>query len=340
MRAKLTISVLLFLGSAGAAYVFISDGGPGDSRNSPSALENSNNVARETGGREDETAFLSALTKRRPEPIAIQHAEDFVTPDQNLALPPASAAVETVPAAVVPVPELSQALSLELPPRSGVSRSSAIAASVTARGPAASELVAQPERLPDVQNRGPGAPGTSRANAPVSRPQMLQVDVIAPPDRAPDPSISDRRVLASSDSLSPVTLSIGELLRRHGEPVEDDDLFYIHSVRGSDGQGLWGIIQQGVTRSLLTGVPVRETTGEDTLRVEIPSHADERLDDNSSSFLGRLIHEKVRHTYIYNFKRNRMGRNADVVRPGQEIVIVRFHPEELVSIYRHFRGRG
>jgi hypothetical protein len=31
-----------------------------------------------------------------------------------------------------------------------------------------------------------------------------------------------------------------------------------------------------------------------------------------------------------------MGQNPDMIRPGQELLIVRFTPEELVAIYKHF----
>ena len=39
---------------------------------------------------------------------------------------------------------------------------------------------------------------------------------------------------------------------------------------------------------------------------------------------------------MYNFKKNRMGKNPDQVIPGQEIVIIKFEAEELIGIYTHF----
>ena len=68
--------------------------------------------------------------------------------------------------------------------------------------------------------------------------------------------------------------------------------------------------------------------------------ADEVLADDSSSYLGRLIHTKSRDSYVYNYKTHRMGRNPDVLYPGQEIVIVKFNPDELIGIYKHFVGSG
>ena len=76
-----------------------------------------------------------------------------------------------------------------------------------------------------------------------------------------------------------------------------------------------------------------------TYQVEIPRDADERLADQSSSFLGKMIHQKTMDSYVYNFKQNRMGRNPDRVVPGQEIVIINFHPDELINIYKHFASQ-
>ncbi len=74
----------------------------------------------------------------------------------------------------------------------------------------------------------------------------------------------------------------------------------------------------------------------DTYKVDIPRDADELLRDQSSSFLGKLIYRKTQESHVYNFEHNRMGRNPDHVTPGQEIVIINFEPEELISIYKHF----
>ena len=72
--------------------------------------------------------------------------------------------------------------------------------------------------------------------------------------------------------------------------------------------------------------------------MRIPRDADERLQDRSSSFLGKLIDRKTQESLVYNYRENRMDHNPDRIYPGQEIVIVNFEPEELVSIYRYFAG--
>ena len=81
---------------------------------------------------------------------------------------------------------------------------------------------------------------------------------------------------------------------------------------------------------------IRQGKDIETFTVRIPRHADERLPDRSSSFLGLMIDRKTRESYVYNFRDDRMGRNPDRIFPGQELVIINFQPEELMSIYRHF----
>ena len=132
------------------------------------------------------------------------------------------------------------------------------------------------------------------------------------------------------------TITIRELLRGTVE-VGEHDVFYVHAVRPSDHQGLWGIIQQAVAENFARGV--RITLGErtDTYRVTVPENADELLDDRSSSPLGLMIHRKSRKTIVYNREVGRLTQDPDVTLfPGNEIIIVGFEPEELIRLYKHF----
>ena len=70
--------------------------------------------------------------------------------------------------------------------------------------------------------------------------------------------------------------------------------------------------------------------------MDIPWTADEMVSPTESSFLGRMIHAKTSESYVYNFRRKRMGEDPDRVQPGQEIVIVKFAPAELIEIYKEF----
>ena len=129
--------------------------------------------------------------------------------------------------------------------------------------------------------------------------------------------------------------TLADLLQRQktGNP---DTIFYVHTVQPADEQGIWGIVQSGLIDNFARGMAVRRGEKSETYTVRIPRDADERLDDQSSSFLGKLIDRKTEESFVYNFRDNRMGRNPDRIFPGQEIVIINFEPEELIAIYTHF----
>ena len=134
------------------------------------------------------------------------------------------------------------------------------------------------------------------------------------------------------------TITIRELLEGTVE-VGEHDVFYVHAVTSNDLQGLWGIIQMGVTENFARGV--RITIGErtNTYRIAVPPDADEVLEDRSSSPLGLMIYRKSRETIVYNRKLGRLTQDPDVTLfPGNEIIIVGFKPEELIGLYKHFAG--
>ncbi|RTE66375.1 hypothetical protein EH243_07200 [Amphritea opalescens] len=111
-----------------------------------------------------------------------------------------------------------------------------------------------------------------------------------------------------------------------------DTLFYIHGVNASDNQGLWGIIQQGLIDTFASGIQLEQQT----ISAAIPVEADERLDNKNSSFLGTILDEKVKDTYVYNYHKGVLGQNPDLITPGQELIIVTFTQDELIDIYNHF----
>ena len=128
---------------------------------------------------------------------------------------------------------------------------------------------------------------------------------------------------------------VSELVQDQHED-DEEELFYVRTVRPGDSQGLWGIVHDGLLHNFARGIAIRRGEEVNSYQVEIPRDADERRSDQSSSFLGRIIHEKVQQSYVYNYEQHRMGRNPDRIEPGQEIVIVQFSHEELVAIYKHF----
>ena len=129
--------------------------------------------------------------------------------------------------------------------------------------------------------------------------------------------------------------TLADLLQRKKEE-NPGAIFYLHTVQEFDEQGIWGIVHFGLIDNFARGVAIRLGEDVETYTVEIPGDADERLDDQSSSFLGRMIDGKTKDSFVYNYRDNRMGRNPDRIYPGQEIVIIKFESEELMSIYTHF----
>ncbi len=141
------------------------------------------------------------------------------------------------------------------------------------------------------------------------------------------------RIIKKSYRLA--TTSVGELLMGDTE-ISADDIFFVRNIEATDQNGIWGIIQNGLLKNFAQGIAIKRGESLEKYQVMIPQDADERLADNYSSFLGRLIQDKSEQSYVYNFEKGRMGRNPDLILPGQEIVIIRFTAEELVRIYQHF----
>ena len=123
------------------------------------------------------------------------------------------------------------------------------------------------------------------------------------------------------------------------ELLDDPDstgknVYFIHAVNTGDDKGLWGIIQQGLIRTFTEGLKL---PGQDKkVFAEIPQDADERLNNQKSSFLGRILQNKVQRTYIYNYQKGILGENPNLIKPGQQLVIVTFSEQELIGIYNHF----
>jgi hypothetical protein len=114
----------------------------------------------------------------------------------------------------------------------------------------------------------------------------------------------------------------------------EQKVYFIHAVNEGDDEGLWGIIQHGLMRTFTKGLSL---PGLDrTVYVDIPKEADEKLADKRSSFLGKVLKQKVDKTYIYNYQKGILGENPDLIKPGQQLIIVTFTEQELIGIYDHF----
>lgn len=129
-------------------------------------------------------------------------------------------------------------------------------------------------------------------------------------------------------------ISIAEIL---GDAViEDNSLLYLHRVTEEDRKGLWGIILAGLIDRFRAGMQIDGFANRDTVSVTIPEYADQPLPDGFSSFLGRVLYDKVYTSYVYNFKTNTMGNNPDLIYPGQQLIMISFSPDELRRIYVFF----
>lgn len=178
------------------------------------------------------------------------------------------------------------------------------------------------------------APADADAVAPTEASEVAESDAAAAGDGDTGPSEGGTpRVDLPLTEQSPVTLA--ELLGPE-ETIPSDAVLYVHTVTPRDTEGIWGIVHEGILQNFARGVAVHRGESTETYQVDIPEDADERRPDNSSSFLGRLIHEKTRQSYVYNYETERVGRDPDLIFPGEEIVIVSFTPDELVSVYKHF----
>ncbi|MDZ7735852.1 MAG: hypothetical protein U5P41_06975 [Gammaproteobacteria bacterium] len=152
--------------------------------------------------------------------------------------------------------------------------------------------------------------------------------------------------LAANESLKVIrepyrlqTTTVGELLMGE-KTAADNSIFYVRNVTEEDVQGLWGIVHNGLVKNFASGIALRRGQEIRNYQVDIPSNADERLADQSSSFLGKMIDQKTHESYVYNYQQGIMGKNPDLVHAGQEIVIIGFTPKELYKIYEHFVTRS
>lgn len=127
-------------------------------------------------------------------------------------------------------------------------------------------------------------------------------------------------------------IKLQELLDR--PETSSKQVYYIHAVHDGDEQGLWGILQTGLTRTFAEGIKLGEK--KDKLYVDIPQQADEKLNNKQSSFLGKVLQNKVKTTYIYNYRSGRLGDDPDLIEPGQQLIIVQFSEDELIRVYNHF----
>jgi len=133
-------------------------------------------------------------------------------------------------------------------------------------------------------------------------------------------------------------LSINDMIPDNAQ--DPNSLYYLHSVTENDVQGLWGIIQTGLIDKFRQGLRLEGISqNKDLIQAVIPSDADEKLSSGLSSFLGKVLDKKVDNSYIYNIKTQGVSFDARALHSGQQLVIIRFSPDELKQIYQFFSDK-
>jgi hypothetical protein len=286
--------------------------------------------------------YIANLTEPNSDPIAVEKADHFISKDQVLSLLPEGVTEEITrenleadpslsPNTPITVVKKAEQIEITTPEKviaeaeGDLDRKIKILEDGDVRESTARELLEQYRQNPDAE---------------IAVVKDVEYFVITTPkELLEDPAVVAGQTLTII--RKPYWLeaaTIADLLREQ-QALSPDSVFYVRTVRPSDSQGIWGIVHDGLIENFARGMAIRRGEEINTYQVEIPRDADERLADQSSSYLGKMIHQKTVDSYVYNFKQNRMGRNPDRVMPGQEIVIINFHSKELIDIYKHFANQ-
>jgi hypothetical protein len=340
----ITIIVLVLVG----VYFLFGDrsvpGGPGSQTGETAAQPASGQRgAGEPKSLEQEAeTYIAKLTEPNSDPIAVEKADHFISKDQVLSLLPEGVTEEITRENLEADPSLSPNT-----PITGVKKAEQI--EITTPEKVIAEAEGDLDRKIKILEDGDVRESTARElleqyrqnpDAEIAVVKDVEYFVITTPkELLEDPAVVAGQTLTII--RKPYWLeaaTIADLLREQ-QALSPDSVFYVRTVRPSDSQGIWGIVHDGLIENFARGMAIRRGEEINTYQVEIPRDADERLADQSSSYLGKMIHQKTVDSYVYNFKQNRMGRNPDRVMPGQEIVIINFHSKELIDIYKHFANQ-
>jgi hypothetical protein len=151
-------------------------------------------------------------------------------------------------------------------------------------------------------------------------------------------SLADDQPLIATISHGSKAVTLKEITQ--SDALTDDALFYLHRVTEHDVQGLWGIVQTGLIDKFRHGLQIEGIAlNKEMIQAIIPADADEKLPSGFSSFLGKILNNKVDNSFVYNLKTRSMGRDANLIHPGQQLILIHFSPVELKQIYQFFSAR-
>ncbi len=284
-------------------------------------------------------AYITKLTETQAEPVPAKNADHFVSKDQIISLLPESAIEFTTPKDLARNPALKPDTPITVIREAEQIETVTPEKIIAEAGGDLNKIVkiVDGDEIRELTVREVLQRYAANPDQPISVVKTIQYfEITTPGEIAQDKTLApdqELRIITKPYRLEAAT--IAELLMREGK-YNPDSIFYVRTVRDTDDQGIWGIIHDGIMTNFAQGMAIRRGKEVNTYKVDIPRDADELLQDRTSSYLGKLIHRKAAESYVYNFKKNRMGKNPDQVLPGQEIVIINFEPEELIGIYKHF----
>jgi hypothetical protein len=284
-------------------------------------------------------AYITKLTETQAEPVPAKNADHFVSKDQIISLLPESTIEFTTPKELARNPALKPDTPITVIREAEQIETVTPEKIIAEAGGDLNKIVkiVDGDEIRELTVREVLQRYAANPDQPISVVKTIQYfEITTPGEIAQDKTLApdqELRIITKPYRLEAAT--IAELLMREGK-YNPDSIFYVRTVRDTDDQGIWGIIHDGIMTNFAQGMAIRRGKEVNTYKVDIPRDADELLQDRTSSFLGKLIHRKAAESYVYNFKKNRMGKNPDQVMPGQEIVIINFEPEELIGIYKHF----
>ena len=283
--------------------------------------------------------FVAKLTEPQTAPVPAKSADHFVSKDQIISLLPEASIEFTTPRDIEKNPALAPNTPITVIRESEQIETATPEKIIAEAGGDLDKTVKVVDdgEVREITVREVLQRYAANPDEPISIVKRIQYfEITTPAELAQDSTLDpDQKIRIVTKPYHLEAATIAELLMREGS-YSPDSIFYVRTVRATDNQGIWGIIHDGIVTNFAQGMAIRRGKEVNTYKIDIPRDADELLADQSSSFLGKLIHRKAVESHVYNFKDNRMGRNPDQISPGQEIVIINFEPEELISIYKHF----
>ena len=306
------------------------------------AVTSSGDTPEEPAVEKQAEQYIAKLTEPQTDPVPATRADHFVTKDQVISLLPESSFELTTRMEIERNPDLKPDTPITI-----VKEVEQIETTTPERiiAEAGGDLdkpvrILEQNEVRETTVREVLKRYAANPDEPITVVKKIQYfEITTPAELAEDKTLGpneELKIITKPYRLEAAT--VAELLMQQGI-FSPDSVFYVRTVRPSDKQGIWGIIHDGIITNFAQGMAIRRGKQVNTYKVHIPRDADELLVDKTSSYLGRLIHEKAVESYVYNFQKARMGKNPDNITPGQEIVIINFEPEELIDIYKHFVER-